>query len=999
MISNKKVLLLLTTVLLSSFLNFPQTTFAEGVKADSTPDACSGRVTGTTKAYNPNSGVISFDAHSGPGAEDNLAVNLGVAAAGAVGLAPANRSDAACVSKVAGVDANTGKAYAYAVKGWAWDTNAGFVSFNCQNGSNNAGGANVACGNINYGVYIAADNSLLGYAWNPTLGWIRFDDNNKNDAYVYGVKIDPVTFVATGYAWTSAGVYVDLTGVTFNLPDKDNVVVVDTWCKNKPYLCVEITPDPSSLSFNSAPAVAVADGKDGYYLNMYFRNASGVSVSPLAITNLANVKLFDWTDTVKLNQIDPLNVNANAVLNKPLYFSDFKLASDGDIGHYISKNKIVSYAPTSESKLSLTTGTKPAYLTNNENFIYTPDGIVGGLPKPNTNQLILNNISWPQDLVDGVGNVVIPATSSPIYPNGKVGLPFKFRPAVYLDTLYANDFQDNILGYRSVPVTIKRSLKTIGNLNAITGNAEYHVAFSSSQTGTQCSGQDVNFQFTVKDDAAAGSVITNNTSGDVTINALANKINPDISTLIGKIFDLQFTPDIPTNPQGTLPCDMAKGATFYSKISYTVDGKTVSYYDNKLPRTGGDSIVNPAVVVHGNITAQAVGNVQGDNRVTAAGSVNVALIRDAINENLQRNGGSSIGAKSYSDCSITSMNDNAGKGTMGLGDATVCPSGSSSYYRFDVGSEHVLYTKANLTLSFGAGNWTGKWIVIADGGNIFVDKNILPSDPVASRISLVAFRSSDAAKYYQTGNIYIAPTVTNIVGTFVADGSIFSYDGTHTHINATTGEPDWGATGSDYSAMISSLQTYQLLGQGAFLSDNTIGGANLDQGASPKNYLLAGGGRVIPLPASIAKRMQAQYYDLNYLRMFKLNLQMSAEGLPVDQKCGKGWTPDDQVHLQSLLNTGSYKDEAGNTFKTICGEKQPCDPVNDTLNNPNSCDGINPLMKYDGANGDLIAPSNFTAATGLDSNKDFNPVYIYYVAPDKDSFLFSKSGAINISGR
>lgn len=979
MISNKKSLLLLTTVLLSSFLNFPQTTFAETDKVASDPTACSGRITGTSNVYNPNSGVISFDAHSGPGAEDNIAVNLGVAAAGAVGLAPASRADAACISKVAGVDANTGKAYVYAVKGWAWDTNGGFVSFNCQNGSNNGGGANVACGNINYGVYIGADNSVLGYAWNQTFGWIRFDDNNTGDAINYGVKIDPVTFKATGHAWTSAGVYIDLTGTIFNLPDKTNVVVVDTWCKNKPYLCVEITPDPASLAFGGNPGVKVADGKDGYDLHIYFRNKDGVAIDPTKITNLASIK-FDWTDTVKLNQIDAANVNANAVQNKPTSLADFAPVV-GDLGHYKTKVSITSYAPTSESKLSLTTGTKPAYLTNNENFIYAPDGIT--LPKAGGNKLLLNNINFP-NLVDNTNTVLIPATNSPIYPNGKVGLPFKFRPAVYLDTLYANDFQDNILGYRSVPVTIKRALKTIGNLNPIaSGNAEFHVAYSNAQTTTQCPGQDVNFQFDVTDEG----VVSDNKTGNVKI------LQDGLAGLLNKVFDLQFTPDIPTDPEAEAnPCDVAKGATFYSKITYSVDGKTVSYYDNKLPRTGGDSIVNPAVVVHGNITAQAVGNVQGDQRTTAAGSVNVALIRDAINENLQKNGGSSVGNLTAGTCTFTAFSDKeAGEATT-----TGCAGVRS---RFPVGNEHVIYTKgSDLTISLNSGDWAGKWVIIADGGNIFVDKNILPSDPVASRISLVAFRSADANKYYKTGNIYVAPTVTNLVGTFVADGSLFSYDGDHTHLDAATGEPKWGA-GGDYSAMISSLQTYQLLVQGAILSDNTIGGANLDQGTSPKNYLLAGGGRVIPLPASIADRMRAQYYDLNYLRMFKLNLQMGAEGLPVDQKCGKAWTPDDQVNLQSLLNTGSYKDEAGNTFKTICGEKQPCDPVNDTLNSPNSCDGINPLIKFDGANGDLIAPSSFQAAAGLDSNKDFNPVYVYYVAPDKESFVFSKSGAINISGK
>ena len=999
MVSNKKALLILTTMLLSSFVNFAQTSFAETVVVDSDPTACSGEIKGVTESFNANGGVTSFDAHpDANGVSGSADVSIVTGSHSPAGIAPARRGDAACISKTA--NSAYGQPYEYALKGWAWNTNGGFVSFNCKAGMNNAGGGDVACGSYDYGVYISGDKgggvrNLFGYAWNPTFGYIQFQ-NNPADTIKYGVKID-ASGKTSGYAWTSAGIYLDFNGVTLNLPDQTVVETPTDWCAGKKYLCMEITPDPATLSFDAtgmsvgttANGVAIADGKDGYDLNLYFRNEDGVGIEPTLITNLIQINFSDWTDTVKLDQVDPTNISATAVQHKPTSWSDFTQAylanGQKDVGHYVTKKKIVSYAPTSESKLSMTTGTKPAYFVNNENFIYTPDG-VGDLPKAGNNQLILNSVSLDADLVDGTGKVLVPKTSAPIFPNGKVGLTFKFRPAIYLDTLYANNKQDSILGYRSVPVTLKRGLKEIGDLGNVTGSVESHVAYSSSQTAAKCTGQDSNFQFTVSNDGAGGDMGSTNSSGDV-------KIINDITSFIGKIFDLQFTPDIQA---GVLPpCDVAKGATFYSVINYiTADGKHVLYYDNKLPRVGGDSIANPAAVIHGNIFAQAVGSVQGDQRVQTSGSVNINLIRDAINENLQKNTDQkTLATRVAVDCTITSMGEN---GVMGLG-VGACPSGQNSYLRFDVGSEHVLYSKANVTLAFSSGTWTGNWVVISDGGNIFVDNNLYPTDATNSKISLIALRAANADKYYGTGNIYIKPSVTNLVGTFVADGSIFSYDGTHTDVDAASGEPKWGSAGGDYSAMTSALNS-QLLIQGALYSDNTIGGANLDQTANPKSYLLAGGGRVITLPASLTDRMRAQYYDLNYLRMFKLELQVDKDtGLPIDQRCGKAWSPDDQANLSILQGGGTLE----NGVTAICGSKIPCSSTAG-LNQNAACDGINPLSRYDAQahayGGDLVVPDNIVRAQGV-GEKDFEPVYVYYVAPDKNSFVFSKEGAVNISGK
>lgn len=52
------------------------------------------------------------------------------------------------------------------LKGWAWSSNIGWVSFNCTNES--------TCGTVNYGVTLESDGDLVGYAWSGTVGWIQF---------------------------------------------------------------------------------------------------------------------------------------------------------------------------------------------------------------------------------------------------------------------------------------------------------------------------------------------------------------------------------------------------------------------------------------------------------------------------------------------------------------------------------------------------------------------------------------------------------------------------------------------------------------------------------------------------------------------------------------------------------------------------------------------------------------------------------------------------------
>lgn len=1071
--------------------------FAEG------DTECKGRITGVTPEYNFNSGILSFDSHLGNGAEDYKPVSLSIVGFDS-GLAPAERKDAACVEKESGTYG--GEVYEYGLRGWAWNTNGGFTSFNCTSGVNDAGESPVSCGDVDYGVYLGSadadgDRKLFGYGWSPTYGWMQFsgqgDPNDTSEqqqmntggvvtvtlngadytvnlvsvnngtkkasvkifdsagsliasklvakgqtvqfgavklmaidvktgagpnliftlttdlpTFDYGVTRD-VNGNTLGYAWTQARLYIDFSDLILRLPDEsDNTVAEDNWCAGKPFVCAQVDIDnndnvivsPADLEFGSDIDVKLADGTDGYYIHLYFRDKDGNDIDPDLNSVFVKGIVFNWEDKVKRDQTsysvnDTLNQVKNpwtfsgkgAVTFKPLKVSDFSQVLDAggqkDVGHFISKSIIASFAPTSESKLSPTTSTKPVYYSNNEEFVYDPST----LNDLEENVLVLKSITFPE-LVDN-GDVLLNAGA--VYPNGKIDMPFKFKPAVVVDPLYANDLQDKILAYRSIPMNFKMGVKVLSNalanmagfndINNANNKVTFTLTYSDEETNAQpdCAGADVKKDFVFKflDNGAtfiSDKILTLAGKGEIDVQAMAE------------------LPDYDSEDSAQLPCAIAKGANLYTKVAYKVGTKTVYYYDNKLPRIPGSAVLNPVVVVHGNVYGQVVGTVRADERVQTSGVVNMNLIRDAIDENLWKYAEkAAVNSLVGGDCKILKLEDKKN----GI---TSTPECIGTYLAFDVvtgaNTEHVLYFKgSDVTFklsdgkSGGSGKWGGRWVIAADGGNIFVDSNLYDPGDDNARLSLIAFRAQNNADYFKTGNVYVAPcstdpakSVTDVQATIVADGSIFSYSGDHAAIDSGdsgSGEPTWAG----YNDMIKALNC-QLFLKGAISSDNTIGGANLDQGVKPKNYLLSGGGKIIKLPASLNDRMEAQYYDLNYLRMFRLDLELNSAGLPIDQKCGKPWTAEDQKNLI-----------AG---QTVCGEKDPCD-VNGGAEQPNACNGINPLAKYDAekSDGDLIVPSDdLLLAKGLNKYTDFEPVYVYYIAPDKDSFVFSKAGAINVGG-
>ena len=148
------------------------TAFAEG------DVVCSGLVMGTTVLSNPNVGQIYFDSHGAPaggippGLEGKYEQVVDVSIiGGTLGLAPASRADAACVSESIGVFDWDGVTlpYEYRVEKYAWSDNLGFIDF---------------LGAEDFGVKIGeadgfGNRELMGYAWNGSgatsvFGYIQF---------------------------------------------------------------------------------------------------------------------------------------------------------------------------------------------------------------------------------------------------------------------------------------------------------------------------------------------------------------------------------------------------------------------------------------------------------------------------------------------------------------------------------------------------------------------------------------------------------------------------------------------------------------------------------------------------------------------------------------------------------------------------------------------------------------------------------------------------------
>lgn len=820
------------------------------------------------------------------------------------------------------------------------------------------------------------------------------------EVFDYGVTMDADGYLH-GYAWTEAGIWVDFEGAKIDLPDQD----ADddegdddgggdgtAWCEGKSYICVEVRPNPVTLDFDAGgdQEIRIADGTDGYYVHLFLMDGTGdnplaLPVPPVAVTNFLNSIQINWQDTVKINQANgapgdvgdllstvegfnpaivkqPWATKKGAVTYKPLTFADFDSVS-GEPGYYISKFKVSSYAPTDDGNLSWTTSTDPKYLVNNTE----------GRGEVESNQLILESITY-----DALSSGALQLPAGAAYPNGKVNLHLPFRPAIEVNTLYSGVIRDTLVGYRAVPENVAIGMRTIGALPAPVINAaavRFGLGYSQEETQSNCPGANFDFHFL---NNLAGTYFPE-TSPSVTF------LTGLVKNLTASIKDIQVIATLPVvEGDEALPCNYAEAPTLYSRIQYRINAAnpTVYYYHNDLPRISGSGVFNPQIVVQGKIVAQKITGVTSLDNLQSSGSGVVSAVREIINKNVEKYIGTPD-LDSGEECLITDLSADS-----------YTEDGCSETY-FEIGDEKVLYSRdADIVLDLDGG-YDGQWVLVADGGDIFVHGDAYNGNPDLSeqRLSLLAIKNDS----FKKGNVYLGPcsepekTVKNLQATIVVDGGLYSYTGNKDEID-DDGRPAWDSA----AARVDALGCQLLLEGAIYAPGNTIGGADADRGSDPRPFILLGGGEVIELPVNLDDRMKAQNDDLNYLRLFRLELEISPEGLPIDQRCGMGLSPADTLAIiQSQLSEGPV----------VCGESQPCDAsaAGITYTSPNVCDGINPFDPWIGGNaygsGDLVPPQNQEfLADRLDNapdgggDGDFDPVYVFYVAPDSDSFVFSEAG-------
>lgn len=149
----------------------------------------------------------------------------------------------------------------------------------------------------------------------------------------------------------------------------------------------------------------------------------------------------------------------------------------------------------------------------------------------------------------------------------------------------------------------------------------------------------------------------------------------------------------------------------------------------------------------------------------------------------------------------------------------------------------LLIEKNGGTVTLSAEEISGRRTVVVRGANLYITKNMFYKDN-DSVLGVVVQKNEQ----WQGGNLYIHPSITNIVGAYVLDGSIINYDG----------RQEIGI--GNIQLLKNQLHIYGML-----VAHNTIGWARTTSPFCPSI-----------LNISNCTLENAQKYDLNYLRRYYL---------------------------------------------------------------------------------------------------------------------------------
>jgi hypothetical protein len=980
----KKLKYFILILLIANMGFFSYTIFAED------EDECPGWMTGTSNPYHADIGTMYADLHDEPLGEETGPVPLPVFSVlppydeTETGLAP-EKSAASCVGregaaepthKILGNDGEYGMASIdeYPLKGWIWNDNLGFISLFCNGEVKHAPGNNLgySCGLFDYGVKVGVPKlldlgaedktkirNLYGYGWNQAFGYIKMNGENYG---VYASEPDGgELWPLHGYAWTSAGVYMNFDGLYLQLPKVDDPITID------------VVPNPDELGGDALSAidlpsgVRVADGLDYYdvYIRTYGRDSESGEWRPkhYAEDDYDVFLDFVWEDSVKANQIveydeegertlSPFSAENSGLVYKPelgsfhrkvsgVGFVRDKIFQGGDSPDCQSadycyqlkpENTIRSYAPTDDMNFSEITSVEllldeePDYFNNN-NFLNLDEREHGEGNYLKLKQVDYIMISEDEDL---------PAYMGTIFPNDREeGMELKFKPAFELKDLYQHYLgvkQDVIHAIRNVVTTITmRGQKNGEGLDDLDMEENFDLDMYIAYTPPDDDSCDDGFEGVVGDTVhriLSFSFMIFQQECDECIAANVCPIDAPACEPDCPICDLKY--DEEPNPardelhpleepeyaekwnfdfdeiQGEVPVDVNIFAEFnegldeavlednedlekaclavqapslFSIISYSVGGKDIKYYSNKLPRLGEGCLENPSANVHGPIYSQTAFSdtyeipIHKTTRQVASNTV-----KDVVKNNLERiYGDFDLDDADGGKCTITAMDVDGAT-------VTGCTE-DSNYVRFKTEDEQGIYFKnSDVYLDLETINedprqtWIGDQIIVVSGGNLYVESDLYNES--MKSLALVVFREEGDAEG-DSGNLYVDVAVKNIQAHIVADGSVFSWMKGRDNLipKNATGVYSPVDLHDFYRSMAD--EANQFLLEGGVFSKNTIGGG--PSRLQDDKKMLTGTNVTIE-GEGLMDQYRGMFYDWNYFRLFNVCYEeippdRAAEGL------------------------------------------------------------------------------------------------------------------------
>ncbi|MFA6992460.1 MAG: thrombospondin type 3 repeat-containing protein [Candidatus Gracilibacteria bacterium] len=752
-----------------------------------------------------------------------------------------------------------------------------------------------------------------------------------------------------------------------------------------------------------------------------------------------------------------------------------KTQDENGMDIYVFKDPISSYAPTSGVNVSAPEGLKPAYSIQNETFV--TDSYYSAADKlsiVNKNQLKLTKVDY--SVKDHASGIESPLT----FTFGNSPLNLEFMPAIYLDYLYANEGEDSLLEFVGLPTPFVLGMKAAAGVDPATLNnlkltmklryarncpdgicGEFNNDLITSYQDTTEPPFEYSEQ-TVSDSILEFPGLANAGVQEKTI--LVQDLDPEgnptgtsheetqinyqgtpnildlfnVSNLVARFVTMFVFPDPIPDPSFT----QFYGALLRSEISYIAGSNVnIKYYSNKLPNVP-NAASEAGAYISGNVFSQYIkGTVNKDIIPLYSKSDKILdTVRDAIFEKIVLTFGSSGATK----CTASSNLDNLVSGADINFSTRPCVVGKKLRNDKDV-AVYLPFESGDFKFTsstFGTDLPADKtYILIVDGANVYIDNDVFGGNVPENLILVVLKKSGNISenKGGNSGNVFVKYDVKNVKATVFADGVVMSYVPKTGTPGLQPGDPavafdmpslvnevedykgktkTYDDINPDVKELMNALKNYgyQLYWQGGVASRNTIGGASTDILKEHDSYLGKGN-----LPEK--ERAIAQLFDINYLRFFKLKLDIcpaadpgtgldcnidvkDAEGtvidtqwesgLPIDQQCKKGLTNE---MIVKILNDGpgSVKNSitGGGYFGAECNGIKPISFIEDSwegdlvpassedtrlsecLYNQNPADGICGLKNSGGICGTMAASAIC----------QYSPIYmIYDEAPE--SFLF-----------